>query len=339
MVFCPKCGEELPEDANFCHVCGERTSKGIEEGVRAPKLGWDWERDLEEGISAAAKSVEEGLKAAMENIRYGYRDYGRYRVEDRRSFSGSISTPRVFFGVDNKNGPIRVSTWEKPEYNLDLLVKATGWTEEEAEENLKELRIDLEEEVVQDQTRLFLRIDYPMEDSRGYSIEVDVTLPSESKIELDVNSKNGRISLSKIEGETLKMRTSNGMINLDDVKAERIEGKTSNGRIEGKVESRDTSLRTSNGKIYLDLPCIESGDYRLRTSNGAVELTVSNAPHVGYDLDLHTSMGKVRVDIPDLDYGRYRRNIVRAKTRGLEKKDVKVIIEAGTSNGRIRVYS
>jgi len=303
MVFCPKCGEELPEDANFCHKCGERTSKGIEEGVRAPKLRWDWERDLEEGISTAARSVEEGLKVAMENIRYGYRDYGRYRVEDRRSFSGSISTPRVFFGVDNKNGPIRVSTWEKPEYNLDLLVKATGWTEEEAEENLKELRIDLEEEVVQDQTRLFLRIDYPTEDSRGYSIEVDVNLPSESKIELDVNSKNGRISLSKIEGETLKMRTSNGMINLDDVKAERIEGKTSNGRIEGKVESRDTSLRTSNGKIYLDLPCTESGDYRLRTSNGAVELTVSNAPHVGYDLDLHTSMGKVRVDIPDLDYG------------------------------------
>lgn len=339
MIYCSNCGEELPEDAYFCHRCGKITIRGEEEGASPRELPPDWESKIESAVSKAVRNVEEGLKVAMENIRYGYRDYGRYRVEDRRSFSGSISTPRVFFGVDNKNGPILVSTWEKPEYNLDLLVKATGWTEEEAEENLKELKIDLEEEVVQDQTRLFLRIDYPTEGSRGYSIEVNVTLPSEAKIELDVNSKNGRISLSKIEGETLRMRTSNGRINLDDVKAERIECKTSNGRIEGKVESMDTSLRTSNGKIYLDLPCTESGDYKLRTSNGAIELTVSNAPHVGYDLDLHTSMGKVRVDIPDLDYGTYRRNIVRAKTRDLEKKDVKVIIEAGTSNGRIRVYS
>ncbi len=339
MVFCTRCREELPDDANFCHRCGERTGKGIEEGLRAPRFGWDWERDLEKSISTAARSVEEGLKVAMENIRYGVHDYDRYKMEDRRSFSGGISTPRVFFGVDNKNGPIRISTWEKPEYNVDLFVKATGWTKEEAEENLKELVIELEEELVQDQTRLFLRIDYPTGDSRWYSIDVDVILPMDSKIELDVNSSNGRISLSKLDGETLKMRTSNGRIALDDVKAERIAGKTSNGKIEGRLESMETSLRTSNGKIYLDLPCTESGDYRLRTSNGAIELTVSNYPQVGYDLDLHTSLGRIRVDLPDLEYGRYGRRSMRANTVGFEEKDVKVSIEAETSNGKIRVYS
>lgn len=338
MAFCTRCGEELPEGANFCHRCGERTSKGIEEGIHAPSVRLDWEGDLEESISAAARGVEEGLKAAMENIRCGCRDHGRYRVEDRRTFSGSVSTPRVFFGVVNKNGPIRVSTWEKSEYSVDLFVKATGWTKEEAEENLKELEIQLEEEVVQDQTRLFLRIDYPTGDRRLYSIDIDVTLPADVKIELDVKSSNGRISLSNIEGETLKMMTSNGRMALNDVKAERITGKTSNGKIEGRVVSMETSLRTSNGKIYLDLPCTESGDYRLRTSNGAIELTVSNAPQVGYDLDLHTSMGRMLVDLPDLEYGRYGRRNMRAKTGGFEEKDVKVSIEAETSNGKIRVY-
>lgn len=74
MVFCHKCGEELPEHAYFCPRCGVRTGKGIEEGISIPrdelreglsKIG----QEIEKAFSIAAREIEEAFKTARESIR------------------------------------------------------------------------------------------------------------------------------------------------------------------------------------------------------------------------------------------------------------------------------
>jgi len=100
MVYCSNCGEEIPEDAHFCHKCGHRTEKGSEEGAHYPRLG-----------------------------RYGWhRGDGpwRYTAEETKVLGGAVTADRVFFGVENVNGPIRVSTWDKAEYGVELEIKAGG---------------------------------------------------------------------------------------------------------------------------------------------------------------------------------------------------------------------
>jgi predicted amidophosphoribosyltransferase len=75
MVYCSKCGEEIPEDANFCPKCGARTQKGEKEGVHIhvsdelkdglTKAG----QEIEGALSLAAKEIEEAFRTAVESIR------------------------------------------------------------------------------------------------------------------------------------------------------------------------------------------------------------------------------------------------------------------------------
>ncbi|UCH58186.1 MAG: DUF4097 family beta strand repeat protein [Candidatus Bathyarchaeota archaeon] len=350
MVYCSKCGEEIPEDSHFCSKCGSMTEKGEEAGTSYPRLGRYW-CCSNEGPS-------------------------RYIAEDEKHFGGLVTADKVFFEVENVNGPVRVLTWDKAEYGVELLIKAGGYTEDEAEENLKDLKVDLEEQTVQGQQRLSLKFDRP-KDRRWYSIDVNVTLPTDAETDLDIYSKNGAISLANLKGsemaattkngrmmldgisakridcktsngkmilekvtsESIDCRTSNGKMVLDNVTAEKITGRTSNGRIEGQIESKDAVLTSSNGKIDLALLCGASGEFRLRTSNGRIVLDVSDSPDVGYDLDLSTSMNRIDVDLPDLTYEKYRRTHLAAKTQGFEEKDVKIVIEADTSMGKIQINS
>lgn len=329
-MYCAKCGKELPEDAYFCPKCGHKTPGGEEAGVSYP---------------------------LFHSRRWCFGGPSRYVVEESKSYSGPVTVEKVSLEVENINGPVRVSTWEKEEYSIELLIEAGGYTEEEAQQNLGELKIDLKDEIVEDIQRLALSIEPPHEDWRWYSVDVEVNLPAKAEADLDVGSKNGGVTLSGLKGGKIRARTKNGRIELDDVsageiecrtsngrmvyddvKAERMKCRTSNGHIKGALESVDADLSTSNGKIDLTLPCTASGDYRLHTSNGRIELTVSSDPKVGYDLDLHTSMNRVNVDLPELEYRRYRRTQVAARTAGISDREVKIKIVADTSMGRIKVH-
>ena len=74
MVFCYKCGEELPENAYFCPKCGVRTRKGVEAGISTP---WEELRDsfskigqeIEKAFSKAGKEMEKAFKTARQSIR------------------------------------------------------------------------------------------------------------------------------------------------------------------------------------------------------------------------------------------------------------------------------
>jgi len=66
MVFCSRCGEELPENAYFCLKCGVRTIKGIEADVAPP---WNWEQQAEQALSKVAKEMEKALETVREGVR------------------------------------------------------------------------------------------------------------------------------------------------------------------------------------------------------------------------------------------------------------------------------
>lgn len=254
-----------------------------------------------------------------------------YREEDTKSYSGTVTAGKVYLEVDNFNGPIRVSTWDKAEYSVDLTIKARS------KQDLDDLKIDFDESGTQDQSRLTLKYDIPQSARSKYVIEVDVSLPADAVIDLDLDSSNGGIYLTGIEGDELRMSTSNGPLVFDDVYGESVRGGTSNGRIEGDVESKDAVLSTSNGKIDLTIPCTVNGEYVLGTSNGAIELIVSPSAQVGYDLDLSTSNAGIDIDLSDLDYTQNQRTKKAAKTEGFSGKAVQIVIEASTSNGAIDV--
>ncbi|NQT07483.1 DUF4097 family beta strand repeat protein [Candidatus Bathyarchaeota archaeon] len=357
MVYCIKCGKELPDDAYFCSACGQRTSRAEEEGVPARQDLSTLEGSIETMVSQAVRTIEETVRSATEEARTGSWDTNRYQVEEERTLTGSVETDKLLLEVESRNGKINVGTWDKPEYKIDLLIKAWGYTEEEADENLKALIVDFSETEVEGLKKISLGFDHPAH-RVSYSVRVDATLPKGVETDLNLKTSNGSINLAELDGSKLDLHTSNGKILMENITAERLDGKTSNGavvldgvdaqilnirtsngKIKGELKSRDAYLKTSNGKIQLSLPCNEGGNFELRTSHGTIDLGVSDNPDNGYDLDLTTSMGRISVDLPELEYLRSRKHHVAVKSRGFEEKGRKIGVVAKTSMGRISVHA
>ncbi len=81
MVFCPKCGKDLPENAYFCPTCGVRNGKGQKPTLPYPmetcSLGW---------LGTEAQKT--------------------------MRFEGNVNANAIVLAVANRNGPINVSTWD-----------------------------------------------------------------------------------------------------------------------------------------------------------------------------------------------------------------------------------
>ena len=262
---------------------------------------------------------------------------GDYIAEKTRTFEDGVNANVVTFVVRNRNGAVRVSTWDSSDYRVDLIIKAKGFTVAEAESTIDSLDIDVTEERVQNQLRLVVEYNIPEQTWRMLAIEVVANLPADSMINLDLESSNGGMYLTDIQGDTIKLQTSNGALDLVRVYAESISGSSSNGRINGEIEATDTTLSTSNGRIDLTLPCTASGTYSLSSSNGRVLLTGSSSNQVGYDLDLSTSNGDIGVDLPDLSYSVNEKTSKEARTADFADRAVQITIDLSTSNGDIDV--
>ena len=262
---------------------------------------------------------------------------GTYRAETTESFTGAMAADSVYLNVDNFNGPVSVSTWDRSEFSVELLIKAKGTTTNEAERNLEDFVIDFAESMVQGQGRLVLGYDIPVTSYNKYSVQVEVFLPADAVIDLELESSNGAMSLKDVVGGEIQLDTSNGAFTFDNVYVESINAETSNGAISGDLEAPDTYISTSNGAIYLTLPCTVTGEYILRTSNGQVDLSVSSFSDVGYDLDTSTSNGVVSIGLPNLDYSVNQRTSKEARTVGFEGKKIQITIDVSASNGNMDI--
>jgi len=268
---------------------------------------------------------------------WGSGDVGSYRADDTRLLSGDLTADAVLLDVDNFNGPVKVSTWDRDEYSITIIIRAKGFSDAEAQANLADIEHDLDESVLMGKNRLVLRHNVSSTKMNLYAISVEAKLPAGATVDLDLDSSNGGITLEDVTGGTIDLSTSNGAITFDDVNADSIDVDMSNGGVRGSLEAEDTRISTSNGAINLDLPCTVTGDYELRTSNAGVDLRVSSSASVGFDLDLSTSNGSIDIDLPNLDYTRNTRTSKEAHTYGFHEKAVRITIDASTSNAGMDV--
>ena len=71
MVFCSKCGKELPENAYFCPACGVKTAKGVEANVSLPygDMVSDVGKQIEKVFLTASEELKKAFEKAREEVR------------------------------------------------------------------------------------------------------------------------------------------------------------------------------------------------------------------------------------------------------------------------------
>jgi len=261
--------------------------------------------------------------------------WGPYTAQDTKTFTGA-SEPGVYFKVDSFNGPVTVSTWDRNEYEVKAVIKARGFSQNEADQNLEKMMVSLSKDVVGGRQQLILKYDYPNTLNPPYSVEVAVKLPASSEIDLSLRSSNGDIALTGIsKGGTISLSSSNGRFTFTNVFADTITGSTSNGGIEGRVEAGVMEVSTSNGRIVLTIAGTVSGSYDLSTSNGLVEISAPSS--AGYRLTAKTSNGAIDFSLPNLSYSKDVKTEKSAQTTGYDAFAVKIILDVSTSNGNVKM--
>ncbi|MFQ5951713.1 MAG: META domain-containing protein, partial [Candidatus Geothermarchaeales archaeon] len=164
-------------------------------------------------------------------------------------------------------------------------------------------------------------------------VHLDVKVPTEVSYVLDLTTSNGRIVVTRLNGDELSVSTSNGRVVLTDIDFEVIDIGTSNGRISGVITASDSRVHTSNGGI--DVRLLGAGNYELRTSNGDVDVSLEG--RVPAMVDAETSNGDASwhgVPIVLIESGEGR---LVARTEGYVEALAAVNLLIRTSNGHIEV--
>lgn len=133
------------------------------------------------------------------------------------------------------------------------------------------------------------------------SNEVIIYVPKGISLkDVTLNTSNGRIEITNLKADNVKVDTSNGAIITNNVIVnENTSLKSSNGQVEiGGSFNNTTYVHTSNGKIIGD--GIFKGKTTFKTSNGAISFN-SNMSRSEYNIVAETSNGSIKVNDSKVD--------------------------------------
>ncbi len=180
--------------------------------------------------------------------------------------------------VENVNGNIDLTTWERDEVRVVANKEAKSGDRDEAEAYLEKLRL----EITHREDYLHVETEHPRSSGGGFfdwllgrdvssSVHYEVTVPASSVVA--ISTINGRVEIAGARGE-VSARSTNGRVELFDVHGP-VDARTTNGAIRAELaalaENGEVSLATVNGSISLYLPEDVRADLDARTTNGSIK--------------------------------------------------------------------
>lgn len=195
-----------------------------------------------------------------------------------RSFE-MAARPRLV--LENVNGSIEVTGWDRRVIDVQAEIRVKAASKDKARRIYEQIEFDVEHEA----GALSIRADLPRirkdglwgESATSVSVNYIVRVPH--GCDVDLQSVNGRINASEIEG-AFRLRTVNGGIRLLS-RAGAGEMESVNGALDcrlGKLSGGGKlRLKTTNGSIDLRLPGPTSADFEARTLNGSVKVDLELA--------------------------------------------------------------
>jgi hypothetical protein len=258
-----------------------------------------------------------------------------YSTTDVKTYTGASTPDSVYLRLGAMNGEITLTTWDKQEYSIVSTITARGTTQKEADDNLANLGKDLAKVETASQQSLTLVYNSPILINNPYQINVEVKLPANAKLDLDLTTSNGIVTVNNVNGGSVTIHTSNGALRLNNLKADTLRGSTSNGPITGTFDATNCDLETSNGPLTIQIPSTMSGTYSFHTSNGNADMTVGSTAE--YRLDASTSNGEVTFSVPTFTYSRDTRTSKAGQTVDYDSAQTKISVTVDTSNGSVTV--
>ena len=192
--------------------------------------------------------------------------------------------------IDNVNGKVRVTAWDRPEVQMHALKRG------DSQAALDALKI----EIVTKPDEVRIHTKYPNSKGKWFrsnSAEVDYELkvPTRARLESAKNI-NGVIELDGLEGP-VDASTVNGRLNAQGLASDATL-ESVNGMVEASFRSlqgvKSVSMKTVNGKVKLHLPADADANVSAKTVNGSIQGGPDLPAHKKWPVgvDLQGKLGK-----------------------------------------------
>ena len=194
-------------------------------------------------------------------------------------------TPDGRVELDNINGAVHISSWDRSEVKVDAVKYA------DTKERLDEAKIEIDS----GKDYLSIRTKYPNHDHNwnwGHDnpagVEYTLTVPRTSRLD-EIKLINGSLDVAGVSGE-VRASCINGRMEAQDL-AGRADLSTINGRLEAKfaqLAGQSVELKSVNGSVDLTIPSDSNAEIEASTVSGGINndfgLHVNNHRFVGHDL-------------------------------------------------------
>ena len=205
--------------------------------------------------------------------------------------------------LDNINGPVHISSWDRNEVKVDAIKYA------DTKERLEEARIEIDsgKEYVSIRTR------YPDHDhnwnwgshNNPASVEYTLTVPRNAHLE-EVKLINGALDVTGMSGE-VRASCINGQLQAHDL-AGRAKLSTINGHLDARfaqLSGQDVELSSVNGSLELTIPSDSNAEVEASTVSGGIDndfgLRVNDHRFVGHDLRGELGNGGTHIRLSDVN--------------------------------------
>jgi DUF4097 and DUF4098 domain-containing protein YvlB len=209
--------------------------------------------------------------------------------------------------LENINGPVHISTWDRNEVKLDAVKRA--WSKE----RLDEAKIEIDSHP----DSLSIHTEYPRHDNTFWNdrhdnaASVEYTLVVPRRVRLDeIKLVNGSLDIQDVAGE---------------VRASCVNGHLRARNLEGR-----TDLKSVNGELDVTMSRVPSSPLELSAVNGTLRLMIPSDARA--DIEAHTVSGSI-----SNDFGlRVSRRFVGANMHG-ELGGGGTHVNLSNVNGRIEI--
>jgi hypothetical protein len=209
-------------------------------------------------------------------------------------------TPDGRVELDNINGGVRVSGWDRNEVKVDAVKYA------DTKEKLDDLKIEIDS----GKQYLSIHTKYNEHDhwgSRNNPGGVEYTLTVPRTIRLDeFKLINGSLRITGVSGE-VRASSINGRVEAQDL-AGRAKLSTINGRLDARfaqLAGKDVELNSVNGGVELTIPSDSNAEIEASTVSGGIDndfgLRVNNHRFVGHDLRGELGKGGTQIRLENVN--------------------------------------
>jgi hypothetical protein len=212
-------------------------------------------------------------------------------------------TPDGRVDLDNINGAVHISTWDRNEVKVDAVKYA------DSKERLDEARIEIDS----GKDYLSIRTKYRDQDltfnwgshNNPPSVEYTLTVPRGARLD-EIKLINGALDITGVSGE-VHASCINGKLEAHNLSG-RADLSTINGHLDAKFDQLPGSpveLHSVNGSVELTIPSDSKAEIEASTVSGGIEndfgLRVNHHRFVGHDLRGELGNGGPRIKLENVN--------------------------------------